>query len=73
MKFEDIGNKLGQILAPNVILSGALVALRNYFNANISLEDIFLYNIILGIVYILLWHEIRLRKLEKDGDKEQYV
>ncbi len=64
MKFEDIGKKFSQILFPNTILSVCLVGIRNFFGANITLHDIFIYNIMVGIFYILLWHELRIKGLE---------
>ena len=64
IKLWDIGKKAGQVLIPNVLLNGAIIGLNFYFNTDINLKDAIIYNILVAIAYVLLWHELRLREVE---------
>jgi hypothetical protein len=67
MEIWDFGKKFVGAVTPNIIFSGALIGIINYFKVIISLQDMFIYNIIFAITYIILWHEIRFRKIEEKG------
>ena len=70
VELSDIGKKIGQIIIPNAIFTGLLIGFKK-FEINVTLEQVVIYNFGLAILYILLWQELRLRKVEKTQDLEE--
>lgn len=64
MELWDLGKKIGGILVPNTIATGLMIGLKTYYGYNLTIQNIILINVLLGIALVLLWHEIRLRNLE---------
>lgn len=64
MELSELGKKFIQVLAPNGLLTTILIGLKNYFNADINPIDIVVFNILFGLAYVSLWHELRLREFE---------
>mgnify|MGYP001569752578 CR=1 FL=1 len=62
MEIWELGKKINSTLLPIAILSGALVYLK------VEVSTLILAIIIFSIVYVLIWHEIRIRKIEKGGN-----
>lgn len=61
MEIWELGKKINQALLPIAIFSGALVYL------DVEISTLILSVIIFSIVYALIWHEIRIKKMEKGG------
>jgi uncharacterized membrane protein YdbT with pleckstrin-like domain len=62
MKLSELGQKIYQILLPIALFAGTLTSLK------ISTQIIIFSTVIFTILYIIAWHEIRIRNLEKGGD-----
>lgn len=68
MKLSELGRKGYQILLPIALFIEVLTRLK------ISTPVIALSTIIFAMLYILVWHEIRIRRLEKkEGIESDYL
>ena len=61
MEIWELGRKIRDSLLPIGVFAGMLV----WFNVNIL--TLILATFLFAIIYILVWHEIRLRKVEHKG------
>lgn len=71
MGLAEIGKKTMQIIGPHCVLTAMLVGLNTYFQRDILLSEIIIFNILLSFCYVIIWHELRLQSLEKAGWKER--
>ncbi len=64
MELAELGKKIVQTVAPYGILTTVLIGLKIYYQVEITLIDMIVFNIIFGLSCITFWHEMRIRELE---------